>query len=338
MDVVVFPNDDNVLLLVPKQAGYFDKYRERPYHESLFRDITRYLIEKSIIKGNIVDLGAWIGDNSAPWAKMKDHTVYAIDPSADNCNYISAIAKLNNLKNLKVIQSAISDKDEILSTNDNVEHAAFSQTNSGSTKVKSTSLDNLMRDHTIADVDFIHLDVEGMELTVLKGAHKLIMRYRPIIVYEIHLTMGVDDNNEIVKLLKDSKYNIYLMNEVLPNCRPDCRNVLAIPVERDDKIVDTLTQHLNTFDYVIAAHIRNRCESIKFTNIHKAYQTFMYLQASDLSCVLIRCSEREVLKSFGCRVNECVDFARSTNVRNDYFIEQFVVSHAELYGIKPLLR
>ena len=37
---------------------------------------------------NIIDLGAWIGDNSIPWAKNIDGIVYAIDPSKENCKYI----------------------------------------------------------------------------------------------------------------------------------------------------------------------------------------------------------------------------------------------------------
>ena len=108
MDAIVFPNDDNVILMVPcDPTSYFNNYKVRPYHESLFRNITKYLIKNKLIKGNIIDLGAWIGDNAAPWAKMQRNTIYAIDPSVDNCKYITAISRLNNLDNLRVIQSAM---------------------------------------------------------------------------------------------------------------------------------------------------------------------------------------------------------------------------------------
>lgn len=70
----------------------------------------------------------------------------------------------------------------------------------------------------------------------------------------------------------------YLMNEVLPGCRTDCFNVLAMPEERDDQIIDKLSKHLNTFNYVLVVFVKYRCESIKFTGIDKAYRTFLYLQ------------------------------------------------------------
>jgi len=43
--------------------------------------------------------------------------------------------RLNNLSNLKVIQSAISDKYEIISTNDGMDHVSFTQNESGRNKI-----------------------------------------------------------------------------------------------------------------------------------------------------------------------------------------------------------
>jgi hypothetical protein len=53
-------------------------FKKRDNHEVMFRRINTYLIKNKIIKNNIIDLGAWIGDNSIPWAKNIDGTVYAI--------------------------------------------------------------------------------------------------------------------------------------------------------------------------------------------------------------------------------------------------------------------
>ena len=41
----------------------------------------------------------------------------------------------------------------------------------------------------IADIGFIHLDVEGMEEKVVQGAKRIIQKNRPIVAYEIHLEL-----------------------------------------------------------------------------------------------------------------------------------------------------
>src|SRR5436305_11920183 len=101
MDSIIFPNDDNAFLLIPKEPNnVYSDYNRRPYHESLFRWVIQLLIKKKIIDGNIIDLGAWIGDNAAPWAKIQNNLIYAIDPSDINCEYINRVKNLNNLDNL----------------------------------------------------------------------------------------------------------------------------------------------------------------------------------------------------------------------------------------------
>jgi hypothetical protein len=79
----IFTNDNNVSVLLtdhPSSAIF----KTRDGNEVFFRKITTFLINNGTIKDNIIDLGAWIGDNSIPWAMNIDATVYAIDPSSDN--------------------------------------------------------------------------------------------------------------------------------------------------------------------------------------------------------------------------------------------------------------
>ena len=187
---------------------FADLFGSRNEHEVMFRRISTYLINNGHILGNIVDLGAWIGDNALPWskslhippsavfdtknmAKLDPYPlVYAIDPSPDNCQFIRDLASLNNIKNIRVIQKAISDKREVLSTNEDLTHCSFVSDDNSLTKqnqVKAWPLDDLYNAGEIADVAYIHLDVEGMENRVVAGAEKLINTYKPIIAFEQHL-------------------------------------------------------------------------------------------------------------------------------------------------------
>ena len=209
-----------------------------------------YLMNTGIIKNNIIDLGAWIGDNTIPWAKQMSvaslsdiNFVYAIDPSQENCNFIHEMCKHNQLTNVKIIQTAVSNTTEILSTNDDMYHCTFEPGVQGRNKVNAISLDHLFNIGEIENIGYIHLDVEGMEYKVVLGSDTLIDECRPVITFEQHLET---DNYDIMLFrLIDKKYVVFLIDEVLPGCRPDCRNSIAFPMEIfNQSIVDGIHQYI----------------------------------------------------------------------------------------------
>lgn len=222
---VIFTNDNYVNIKLIKHPRS-EVFKKRDKHEEMFRKINTYLIKNKFIDGNIIDLGAWIGDNSIPWAMNLSHKIYAIDPSPNNINYIELMAKANNIMNIKTIQKAISDKNEIISTNGNINHCSFNK-KGGKTKVESVTLDYLYSQKYIENIAYIHLDVEGFEFNVIKGSENIIKLFNPIISYEQHLE--IDNYKELSLYLYNKGYNIYLINEILPGCRNDCRNLLAFP-------------------------------------------------------------------------------------------------------------
>jgi FkbM family methyltransferase len=230
---VIFINDDNEKIVVDNSLEYAQTFIERVHKEPMFRRIISYFITTRIINPNknIIDLGAWIGDNSIIWAKKIKGDVYAIDPSESNCKFIDTLSYINNVTNCKTIQKAISNEKEILSTNESLHHCSFVYGNtgvSGMNKVESTTLDALEDEGEITDIGFIHLDVEGMEEKVVQGAKRIIQKNRPIVAYEIHLELDPYIQS-LAMFFKVNNYNVLCINEILPGCRPDCRNFLAIP-------------------------------------------------------------------------------------------------------------
>lgn len=220
--LALFKNDNYVTITLPNHEKSYT-FQTRDKHEILFRRISTWLINNRFITKNIIDLGAWIGDNSIPWAKNISGIVYAIDPSDRNCNFINNVCEINNISNVTTFQTAISDKEEVLFTHQYLDHCTFIE--GGHTAVNATSLDILFKDGKIKDVDYVHLDVEGMEYKVSKGMSELINTYHPIISFEQHLE--IDNILEMVTYLKSKNYSIHMINETLPGCRPDCRNFLA---------------------------------------------------------------------------------------------------------------
>lgn len=263
--VAHFSNDNGVAIQYTMNHPLAGLFGSRNEHEVMFRRISTYLINNGHVQGNILDLGAWIGDNSLPWSMsllMAQHgsntgirdpnfVVYAIDPSPENCRFMIDNSALNGIENVVVIQRAISDKREVLSTNEDLTHCTFvsddSTTNDFSTtyknQVEAVSLDDLFFAGELAKIAYIHLDVEGMENRVIAGATTLIELCRPIIAFEQHLEQ--DPFLELSANIAEKGYTVYLINEVLPGCRPDCRNFIAFPNDSfDDTIVETLNTHL----------------------------------------------------------------------------------------------
>jgi FkbM family methyltransferase len=242
MSSCLFTNDDNVEIVLPAHE-FSPVFAQRDNHEVLFRRIHTFLIKKGILRRNIIDLGAWIGDNSLPWAKNSAGLVYAIDPSDKNCLFIEELCKLNDVKNLKTIQKAISNRNEVLSTNYDLTHATFCTGAHNRNIVHAVSLDTLLETRTIEDIGYIHLDVEGMEYKVLQGSSHLIDTCRPIVSFEQHLE--IEDYSVILNYFNIRGYKVFLINEVLPGCRPDCRNSLAFPKELySDTLMGEIHDHL----------------------------------------------------------------------------------------------
>ena len=173
MSEVIFKNDNNVLIKLINHK-FSEKFKVRDNHEIYFRKIHSYLIKNKIINGNIIDLGAWIGDNSIPWAKQLNTTIYAIDPSKENINYINSMAMHNNIKNIKTINKAICDKNKLISTSGNINHCSFNDKGLGKTTINAVTLDYLLEQNEINNISCIHLDVEGFELKVIQGSLNLI--------------------------------------------------------------------------------------------------------------------------------------------------------------------
>jgi len=245
MDFAVFTNDDFVRISLINHP-FSNDFKRRDNYEVLFRRINTFLIKEKIIKNNIIDLGAWIGDNSMPWAKNIDGIVYAIDPSPENCHFINKTCELNNIGNVKIIQLAISNINEILTTNDSIDHCSFVYRNPGLTgknRVNAVSLDYLYETKVIDNIGYIHLDVEGMEYKILEGSISLIEKCRPLISFEQHLE--IDDYDIILSYLKKHNYTVFLIDEILPSCRHDCRNSIAFPNEiYNETLIKNITMYI----------------------------------------------------------------------------------------------
>jgi len=162
----------------------------------------------------VLDVGANIGALTIPLARMvgPQGTVFAYEPQRMCYYLLCANVALNNLSNVVCLQNAVGKESGRM----DIPELDFSQPNNfgglelrseypdakGKCSVKLIRLD----DTPFARLDFIKIDVEGMEPEVMMGAKEIIKKHRPIMYLEC-------DRGEklslLVKLTKALGYEIY---------------------------------------------------------------------------------------------------------------------------------
>lgn len=184
----------------------------------MYREKIEPLMEhglKFIRKDDIcIDAGANQGIYTIPFGKIVGSRgkVIAIEPMKYAQKIIKKNSQINNLKNVKVFDGVVSDKNkqEILDLSKGVGSASITR-NFGKKKilrVNSKTIDNLVKNYGLKKVNFIKMDIEGCEFLALKGARKTIQKFKPTICLECDVKSFKKINN----FLKRFSYKAYLFD------------------------------------------------------------------------------------------------------------------------------
>tara|TARA_Y100000034_G_C6818307_1_gene368328 strand:- start:116 stop:955 length:840 start_codon:yes stop_codon:yes gene_type:complete len=252
---VIFMGEGNIEIKLPhlrySDLSSLDKIKiidkcfdlsTRPTQELLLRKIVFNLYEQGIIdkSKSIVDIGAWIGDNSLVWSKLLNGRakVFAIEPSPENIFFGKMLSKINQCENITWHQEVCSNKANVeLYFEGSGNHAVFNE-EGGKQSLRSTTIDSVVGEENWGEVGLMHVDVEGLEKKVLEGSKEVIDQSKPFIIFEQHI--GREDPSQICRTF--GEYDTYMINEVLPNCDLDCRNFISIPRGSDvSKVMDIET-------------------------------------------------------------------------------------------------
>ncbi|XUU61607.1 FkbM family methyltransferase [Erythrobacter sp. HA6-11] len=207
-------------------------FQQRPSKEVLLRKLVYNMLSTGFIDRSkaIIDIGSWLADNAIVWARLIEAhggTVYAIDPSADNLGFGRRLAERNNVTNIEWVQAICSDEaGKTVYLDGDINHAEFdAEAGSGSQPFATTTLDEVVGTSNSGSIGLMHVDVEGFEEPVIKGAREIIEQSRPVVIFEQHISSEAPW--PIAAFLEDFGYKTYMINEVLPWCRLDCRNFMA---------------------------------------------------------------------------------------------------------------
>ena len=194
---------DNSLLVVftsPKYGHKFYSRITRKVNNFLVHDMYASMVahEDDIIEqfspkiGDIViDVGAAFGFYTILASKRvgREGKVVAIEPQPDNFEMLNRNIKLNKLANIVTLNYAASSQKTTLKLFDNYStiQERAGQSLQSYIEVSADTLDNLLRQAAIYEVNWVKVDVEGAELDVLKGAVGILSRSRNVALFvEVH--------------------------------------------------------------------------------------------------------------------------------------------------------
>ncbi len=154
------------------------------------------LIAKNVPADSLaLDIGAHRGFFAGILALHDARQVCAFEPNPGNVAALNHLLELNPDLPIEVIPVAVTDHDGTaifsLMPEDTMGKLAdsefqFEARADDKFEVTVRSLDSLMIEKGWQDVGIIKIDVEGAELSVLKGATKLLATCKPVLVIEVH--------------------------------------------------------------------------------------------------------------------------------------------------------
>jgi FkbM family methyltransferase len=185
------------------------------------------IIKRCVKRGDVCfDVGANVGPLSLALAKRvaPNGQVYACEPGAFLFRRLVDNIHLNPAFENVIMPFAVgfSDKKEIRQWNEDKKNRGnagflFQQPNQQE-NIGLTTLDHFVSEHSIRSLNFIKIDVEGMEYEVIRGGMTSIEKYKPTLYYETgfyekgfwaEILRGEKVILAIEQLLEDMGYKFY---------------------------------------------------------------------------------------------------------------------------------
>jgi FkbM family methyltransferase len=155
----------------------------------------------------VFDIGANTGFYSILASEVVGHTgrVYAFEPVPRNLHFLHEHLRLNGIRNVEVIESAVAERSGETYFDDTTGSATGRLAVKGRLKVTIVSIDSLISEGKVPPPNCMKIDVEGGEFLVLSGAKTTMRKYHPLIFLATH---GADVHEQCCDLLKSLDYQI----------------------------------------------------------------------------------------------------------------------------------
>ncbi|MGD8405058.1 MAG: FkbM family methyltransferase [Anaerolineales bacterium] len=170
----------------------------------------------------VVDMGAHIGGFAVRAAKLaQGGHVYAYEASSKNFALLTENRKLNNLENLYIENSAVSNQRGSMpfyTPSDNRILGSLLQNTSGFVEtVQTITFSDIISNHAINQIDFLKVDVEGAEFDILFANPGETLSKTRKIVMEFHEFRGDKrSHHDLVNLLNSQGFKVVVEKAIFP--------------------------------------------------------------------------------------------------------------------------
>ena len=175
---------------------YFS-YIKSPHRDEILR-VAKYVVKEN---DTVLDIGGNIGVTTLYFSRhARNGRVLTCEPGSTNFETMVCNVQSNSCKNVNVVNCAVGSSDGTLKFFESAEVGSGSFALSDQSvsaaelyddrliqiEVKLRSVDSLVREHGLNQVDFIKIDVEGAEKSVIEGAKETLARFKPSVLLEFN--------------------------------------------------------------------------------------------------------------------------------------------------------
>lgn len=175
---------------------------------------------RKYIKSNsiVLDIGANIGLHSINFSKVvKEGLVFSFEPSSEVFGLL--LKNVKDINNIVPVNIGISDSKTITDfyiASDNA-YSSLKDTKrkeiKKAVKVVCFPLDEFFKGLKLDNIDFIKIDVEGFEQSVIEGMQWLLEKHRPVVFCEIYKgTNSNEDPERTVDTLIEKGYDAFVFD------------------------------------------------------------------------------------------------------------------------------
>jgi FkbM family methyltransferase len=218
-------------------------------------DLNRLTFLTVIRRGNVVlDIGANIGTWTRAFAHIvgSNGLVYAFEPASATCQ--SLIDRSAHLPHVRVIPAGIGAETceaELVTPAGDQGQASLFRHSSGSwahpgllrtERVRILRLDDFVVDAGLSKVDFVKVDIEGGEMSLLDGAERTLTKFKPLIYMELNdawlSTIG-SSSEAVVRRMRALGYNRVLRPTIFQRGKFGFQRGLSEPPVNGDFLFST---------------------------------------------------------------------------------------------------
>jgi len=187
-----------------------------------------------------IDVGANIGIYSLHASRRLNTSgkVYAFEPTPATFEALTRNVQLNRITNVECHKMALAERSGMLSLvvgnrpASNSTSKVTGSSESGIT-IPATTLDEFCETHSVAEVDFIKVDIEGGEFAFFKGGMRTLHKHKSTILFEsMHSGPSYPERD----LLRELGYKLYfLKNNSLKELSADSTfgaNIIAMAYKK----------------------------------------------------------------------------------------------------------